>query len=153
MKKISFCLLLFICLFITGCGEEEVKVATTIDKFVEVSQNNNLLIVDNSDAYDVVDYIVDSRKAVVDDTEIEMVVYIDSEHADKALEHHIDSFETLKSTAAAEKEKKGNNYHSYFLISNNRYMISTRIDNTLIFSKSMLEDKELVEKIISELGY
>ena len=105
------------------------------------------------DTYSSVDYILDSRKAVDGDTEIEMVVYIDSETADKALNYHISSFETLKSTAAAEKEKEGKNYHSYFLISNNRYMISTRVDNTLIFSKSMLENKELVEKIISELGY
>ena len=152
MKKFNFCLLLIMCLFISGCGVKS-KDVTTIDKFIEVAEDNNLLIVNNMDTYSSVDYILDSRKAVVGDTEIEMVVYVDSESADKALEYHISSFETLKSTAAAEKEQKGENYHSYFLISNNRYMISTRVDNTLIFSKAMVENKELVEKIISELGY
>lgn len=153
MKKFNFCLLLIMCLFISGCGEERVKYATTIDNFIQVAENNNLLIVNNMDTYSNVDYIVDSRKAVVDDTEIEMVVYTDSESADKALEYHIESFELLKSTAATQKEEKGENYHSFYLISNNRYMISTRVDNTLIFSKAMLENKELVEKVISELGY
>ena len=153
MKKFSFYLLLIMCLFVTGCGEPKFKEVTTLENFSEVSKNNNLLVINNSDTYINVDYIVDSRKAVVGDTEIEMVVYIDSEHADKALEYHIDSFETLKSTAAAEKESKGENYHSYFLISNNRYMISTRVDNTLIFSKALLENKELVDKVIYELGY
>ena len=153
MKKFSFCLLLIICLFISGCGKVKNKEAITIDNFIQVAENNNLLIVNNMDTYSNVDYIVDSRKAVVDDTEIEMVVYIDSESADKALEYHMSSFETLKSTAAAEKEEERGNYHSYFLISNNRYMISTRVDNTLIFSKTMIENKELVEKVISELGY
>ena len=152
MKKFNFCLLLIMCLFISGCGVKS-KEVTTIDKFIEVTENNNLLVVNNMDTYSNVDYILDSRKAVVGDTEIEMVVYVDSESADKALEYHISSFETLKSTAASEKEKKGDNYHSYFLISNNRYMISTRVDNTLIFSKAMIENKELVEKIINELGY
>ena len=153
MKKLKFYLLLIICLFITGCGAPKFKEVTTLEKFEEVSKNNSLLIVDNSDTYINVDYIVNSRKAVAGDTEIEMVVYTDSASADKALEYHISSFETLKSTAATEKESKGENYHSYFLISNNRYMISTRVDNTLIFSKALLEDKELVEKVISELGY
>ena len=39
------------------------------------------------------------------------------------------------------------------IISNNKYMASTRIDNTLIFCKVMVEDKELVESLINELGY
>lgn len=152
MKKFNFCLLLIMCLFISGCGVKS-KEVTTIDKFIEVAEDNNLSIVNNMDTYDDVDYILDSRKAIIGDTEIDMVVYVDSESADKALEYHIDSFVTLKSTAASEKEQKGENYHSYFLISNNRYMVSTRIDNTLIFSKAMIEDKEIVEKIINELGY
>ena len=153
MKKLSFCLLLIMCLFITGCGEPKLKEVTTLERFTEVAQNNGFSVVDNSDDYFGIDYIVDSRKAIIDDNEIEMVVYDNSENADRTLKQHIESFVTLKSTAAAQKDVEGENYHTYFLVSNNRYMISTRVENTLIFSKVMVENKDLVENVISELGY
>ena len=82
-----------------------------------------------------------------------MIVYDDNEKAEKVQLSHIESFDLLKTTGAQAKKEKGNNFYHYSLISNNRYMASTRIDNTLIFCKVMVEDKELVESLINELGY
>ena len=48
---------------------------------------------------------------------------------------------------------KGKNYYRYELVSNGYYMINTRVDNTLIFCKVMLNDKETVDEILDELGY
>ena len=153
MKKFSFCLLFIMCFFITGCGEPKSKEVTTLERFTEVAENNGFVVIDNSDDYFGIDYIIDSRKANVGDSEIEMVVYDNSENADRTLKQHIESFATLKSTAAAQKDVEGENYHTYFLVSNNRYMISTRVENTLIFSKDMVENKDLIENVINELGY
>ena len=87
------------------------------------------------------------------DIVIEMIVYDNADDAEKVLEEHIKSFNLLKSTGAAEKKQTGDNYHKYFLISNNYYMVSSRIDNTLIFCKTLVTNKESVDKVLDELGY
>lgn len=153
VRSLSICLLLGLCLFMTGCGEDKVRTAISLDTFDSVATNKGFTIVDDLDEYENVSYILDSKLATYDDIEIEMIEYSDSDSASKVQEGHIESFDLLKSTGAYAKKEKGSNYYSYALVSNNRYMISTRVDNTLIFCKVMLEDKELVEEILNELGY
>jgi len=104
-------------------------------------------------AYQNVDYIVGSKIAKYDDIEIELVKYTDSDYAKKVQDSQIESFNLLKSTGASEKKNKGSNYYKYVLISNGYYMISSRIDNTLIFCKTSLGNKGAVEKLFNELGY
>jgi len=152
MKKISVYILIIMCLFITGCGNKE-KVVATLDDFNTVASNNNFIVEDNMEQYSNVVYIHEAKKATYNDIEIEMIKYATSEDAKKVQDSHIDSFYRLKSTGAFEKTKKGKNYYKYSLVSNNRYMISSRVDNTLIFCKTMVENKDTVEKIYNELGY
>lgn len=153
MKKLSVYLLMIMCLFMTGCGEDKVKVSVTLDDFNTVLTNKGFTVNDNMNAYSGVDYIIDSKKAILDDIEIEMVKYSNSDYAGKVLDSQIDSFNLLKSTGAQEKKDKGSNYYRYSLVSNGRYMISTRVDDTLVFCKTLLENKEIVEEIYNELGY
>ena len=153
MKKISISLLLVICLFMTGCGEEKTKKLITLDDFSTILTNNNFSISDNNDNYSSISYIEGSMKAVLDSIEIEMIDYTDTKSAEKVLNSHIDSFNLLKNTAAHEKNIKGDNYHRYFLVSNNKYMISARVEDTLIFCKTNLDNKDKVDKIFEELGY
>lgn len=153
VKNLIICLLFVMCLFVTGCGADKVKTAVTLDDFSTVLLSKGFTVVDNMDAYSNVDYILEAKKAIYDDIEMEMIKYTDSDTANKVQENHIESFDLLKSTGAHAKKDKGSNYYSYALVSNNRYMVTTRIDNTLIFCKVMIEDKETVEQILEELGY
>ena len=153
IRNLSICLLLLLCLFMTGCGEEKSKTAVTLDNFSNIVSGKGFTVTDNMNGYSDVDYILNSKFAVYDDIEIEMVEYSNSDYANKVQEGHIESFDLLKSTGAHVKKDKGSNYYSYSLVSNNRYMVSTRVDNTLIFCKVMLDDKEIVEEILTELGY
>ena len=82
-----------------------------------------------------------------------MIEYSDSETAEKVLEGHVESFNLLKSTGAHEENNKGSNYHRYVLVSNNRYMITLRVDNMLIFSKTLITNQETINKFFEELGY
>ena len=148
MKKI---LLIILVLFMTGCTM--VKTATNVNNFENVASNKGFSINNRSSEYDSVSYIKEYSKATLDDTVIEMVVYSDSESAAKVQQSHIKDFSLRKSTGAQIISQKGKNYYHYSLVSNNRYMLSTRVDNTLIFCQVMLEDKELVDNIIKELGY
>ena len=152
MKKKILLLGIFMLLLLTGCGggTHEVK---SISDFETAAKNNGFTVVNNKDSYDEVNYIIDAVKATTSDIVIEMIVYDNADDAEKVLEEHIKSFNLLKSTGAAEKKQTGDNYHKYFLISNNYYMVSSRIDNTLIFCKTLVTNKESVDKVLDELGY
>lgn len=151
MKKLL--VILVFCMFITGCSSNKTREVKTLDDFKNIAMENNFLVDDNNFAYSSVDYIEASMVAKLDDAKIEMVVYSNAEYASQVQEEQISSFATLKHTGAFIEKEKGANYYDYVLISNNRYMVTTRIDNTLIFTKAMLEDKDVISKIIDGLGY
>ena len=153
MKRISIYFLLIVCLFVTGCGTDKVKEVATLDKFDNVSVNNSFVVNDNMESYKNVDYIVEAKKAVLNDIEIEMIKYTSSDYAKTVHDGQIDSFNLLKNTGAYEEKNKGSNYYRYVLVSNGYYMVSTRVDDTLVFCKTLLVNKETVEKIYEELGY
>lgn len=153
MKKTLICLLLFTFLFMTGCGKE--KVVITLDNFSNVLAENNFTVSDTTEQYTKqVDYILGSRLAFFDENlEMEMIDYDSVETAKKVQDSQVESFALLKSTGAHEDVEKGKNYYKYTLISNDRYMFSVRVDKTLVFCKTLLENKEKVENILDTLGY
>lgn len=153
MKKLSIFILMIMCLLVTGCGNDKEKIAVTSDKFVTVLTNKGFKVNDIMDTYSDVDYIVEAKKAVLDDIEIEFVRYSSNEYAKKVQDKQIGSFALLKNTGTHENKQEGKNYYKYFLVSNNRYMINTRVDNTLMFCKTMLEDKDIIDDVYNELGY
>lgn len=153
MKKLSIYFLVIMCLFMTGCGSNKMKETVTLDDFVKILTDNGFTVSDNMSNYSNVDYIVEVKKAVMDDIEIEMVKYTTNDYAVKVQDSQIESFNLLKSTGAHEDKEKGSNYYKYVLVSNNRYMINSRVDDTLVFCKTLLENKEKVEKVYNDLGY
>lgn len=155
MKKINLFLLAICCLLFTGCGNNiKNKDVKTIDDFNKVATNNNFKIKDNKESYAEQDYIIKASIATYGtDITIEMIEYDNVENTIKVQEGQINSFILLKSTGATEKNIKGDNYRKHYLISNNHYMISTRVENTLIFSKTLLTNKDKVDAILDELGY
>ena len=151
MKKIFLFLVLI--LFVSGCASNEVKYATDVNNFESVVLKNGFSISKKDDAYYGIDYIIDHTMVTRDDIIIEMIVYSDNENADSVQKKHIENFDLLKSTGAQAVKEKGKNYYHYSLISNGRYMLSTRVDNTLIFCKVLLKDKKIIDSIIQEIGY
>lgn len=152
MKKLFSILLIVVCLFLTGCGSKS-KVAVSLDNFDTVLTDSDFTVDDNMITYSDVDYITGARIAKYNNISIEMVSYSDNEHAKMVQDKQIQNFGLRKSTGAHEKTEKGDNFYKYFLVSNNRYMISTRVDNTLIFCQTLLENKDTVDKVLEKLGY
>lgn len=151
MKKLKICLLTIICLFMVGCTSNKTKETTTLENFSTELSNNNFQVVLGD--YSNIDYIVESRIGTYNNIEIEMIKYTDSDYANKVHEEHIENFNLLKSTGAAEVKDKGKNYYKYSLISNGYYMISSRVEDTLIFCKTTIDNKDLVDSIYNNLGY
>lgn len=154
MKKISFIFLLFMFVFITGCGtSNETRTVTTTGTFSSVASSHNLVASSNMDTYVGYDYINDAMVASSTGIDIEMIIYDNEDTANSAQENHIESFNLLKATGASINKDKGKNFYKYEMISNGYYMISSRIDNTLIFCKTSLDNKDTVESFFEELGY
>ena len=152
MKKISLFLLALFCLVLTGCGGET-KEVKSLNDFESVCTDNGYTVNDNYSEYTGISYITGSRKAVVDNLELDMVIYDTEANAKKAQDSHIKAFKNIKSSGATGESKKGKNFYSFSLISNGYYMVSSRIDNTLIFTKTDVQNKDKIINILDNLNY
>ncbi len=151
MKKIFLLIICGLCL--TACVTNVSKEAKNVSDFEASAVANGFEVVKNNVDYEGVPYISEYSKVTYGESEVQMIVYSDSEMADEVQQSHIESFMVYKSTGAPVNKESGKNYYHYSLISNNMYMLSARVENTLIFCKINVKDKALVENIINELGY
>ena len=153
MKKYRIYLIIVMCLFIVGCGSNSTRNVKTLEEFETIAINEGFEIKDTSQRYASASYIEEAMIARYDEIEVEMIRYTTTDYAEQVQEQHIDSFITLKSTGATAEKEKGNNYYDFALISNGRYMVTTRVDNTLIFAKVLVEEREIVDNLINLMGY
>lgn len=153
MKKISLLFIVIFCLFLTACGEKEEKAVKELSDFSVISSNLGFTVSSNMESYSSVDYITDAMIANLDDVSIEMVIYDDEKNAIKAQDNQIDVFNNMKGSGANVENDKGKNYHKYTMITNGYYMVSSRVDNTLVFSRIPVGSKDNIENILEELGY
>ena len=151
--KIKCLVLLLFCFILVGCSSGKEKEVVTTSKFEEISNSNSFIYLDNIGSYPNIDYMSEAKKAISDDIVIEYIVYTDEDSAKKAQDGQIENFRNIKGTAVTEHKDDGKNYYKFWMVSNGYYMISSRVDNTLVFCKTLLNNKEKVEKIIEDMGY
>ena len=152
MKKYAIVLLTIFCLFLTGCGNNKVKEVKTLNDFEDICTNNELTVDDNMLNYTATE-ITGAKIAKFDNEEIEMVIYEDEKYAEKVQNSHIDSYMQIRNTMVTVDKDKGKNYYSFKMVANGYYWISTRIENTLIFTKVPVDYKEKIDTILDALGY
>lgn len=151
MKKIFY--LLIISILLVGCSFNKEMTPANSTSFSDALTANSFIVNDNSGSYAGSSYIIEAYSGNLNDVTIEYIKYDSVESAKTVLEDHISSFNMLKSTAASEKNEVGKNYQKYILISNNYYMSSIRVENTLVFCKTSLNNKDVIEKVYDKLGY
>ena len=84
---------------------------------------------------------------------VEMAIYDSVDNAKLAQETQIKEFDNLRSTGNIITKDEGQNYYDYTMISNGYYMVTSRIENTLVFSKVPLDNKDIIENTINSIGY
>lgn len=149
MKKI---LLLFILLLLTACGEKE-KIAKDVSDFSNACTNNNYTPIDVSSEYSNASYVKKATRCLIENDTIEMVVYDEEETAKKAQDRQVSTIKNYKSTGSIINTENGKNYYKYSMISNGYYLVSTRIANTIIFTKQKIDNKETIDKLLKEIDY
>ena len=114
MKKISLLVLIFCVFLLTACGGKS-KDVKGINDFEAACTNLDFTVNDNKVNYPE-EYIIDTKIATLNDIEIQMFVYSDSEYATKVQNGNIESFLQLKSTGNIITKDKGKNYYKYTMI-------------------------------------
>ena len=152
MKRIGLLLLILCCFILTGCGSKEERTAKTLNDFEDICNDNGFAVTDGKVDY-TEESITAARVASIDNEKIEMLIYDNSDTASKVQDGHIDSFMTIRNTMVTVDKKKGKNFYSFKMVSNGYYWVSTRIDNTLIFTKIPVDYKDNVDTILDSLGY
>lgn len=154
MKKSFLVFLIIVSLVITGCRKNSTRVATNLDLFSEAFSNEGFIVTDNINSYSGEDYITGAMIAKNSDGDgIEMVIYDTADRASNIQEQQIDSFGLLKGPASIENKDKGVNYYDYVIIANGYYMVSSRVDNTLIFAKVSDSNRDKIEGILDSMRY
>lgn len=153
MKKVNLLLLGCFCLLLTGCGGNKEKVAGTTSDFTNITTSNGLVAVNNMNSYLDKAYIIDDVKATLNDITIEMAVYDTEDNAKLTQDNQIKSMNNLKSINSTINKDEGKNYYKYVMVSNGYYMVTSRIDNTLIFAKTLLENQSTIDNILNEMNY
>ena len=150
MKKII--ILLFAILLITGCSSNKELNEFTTNSFYDAATKYDLEVTSNVENYLDIEKYADAHIAKKDNKiNIELVKYTSEENAEEIVKSHIRSFNMLKSTGASEINETGKNYHKYVLVSNNYYMVSIRINESVLFCKTKIDNKETVENVLKEL--
>ncbi len=151
MKKIKILLIGLTLLMVTGCMEKTKEVKSLTD-FYNTATEKEFIVSDNMVNYSA-DYIKEAMVATFDDISLEMIVYDSEDNATKVQEEQINAFMNRKSTSMVTKKYSGDNYYKYTMVTNGYYLVSSRVENTLIFTTTPLSNKEKVDSVLDELGY
>ena len=134
-KKLSLiAVLVLFALTLTGCLNKSVK---TTDDFVKLAEEKEMKITNAIDQFGYVDFIEEANVATADGWQVEFYVLSDVAEAEGMYETNVAKFEAKKANSSTETSAEMGNYDSYGLTTGGFYMYVARVENTLIFYKSI----------------
>jgi len=149
MKKSIKVLIAFVLIvLLSGCGAK---------KGLSKKEINNKLFGLGFDIYDVTDKIEDkSVKTVLSANykgkyQIEYYAFDNEDSAEKAFKSNKN--ELIKSNGDKGKTKSGSNYDRYIQQLSDKYIVVTRVDNTLVYVFSNIDYKKDIKKVLKKINY
>lgn len=127
----------------------------TVEEFKSTMQNKGYIIIDAKEQFDEYEYIKDAYIAMTDDGEYQIEFYkmSDKENATMFYKHNKSVFESSKSSSSAQTNNDMKNYSKYTLQSDNKYMVVSRIEDTVVYVKVDSKYKEQIKNLLKEIGY
>lgn len=126
----------------------------SIDKFDKIVKKENLKTVDVKDSFDtenINDAIIAYNK--YGDYQIEYIIFNDVETTKSAFLINKNDFKTDKNDNDIETFESSKKSSKYELITKEKYMYISRIDNSLIYVNTDITYKDETKNIIDKLGY
>ena len=152
MKKVLLAIMILVlsATTLTGCGAG--KEPITSEEFKEYF-SDDYTTTEVSDDFD--DSIKVVLNATSDDIIIEYFEFTDNDSATYFFNQIVNEYEIEKEylNVRANTKTNTNNYGSYKLTTDSRYLAVVRVENTVIGSSVSKEFKDEVKDIIKDLGY
>lgn len=127
---------------------------TALDFYITMSQKG-YVVQDASGQFLEYDYVKQAYIAGNNDYtyQIEFYELIDDSNAISFYNNNKSIFESSKGNTSAETSVGLKNYSKYTLSSNDKYMVVSRINNTVIYVDVEDRYKDAVKTLLDELGY
>ena len=131
------------------------KTSITASSFYTTMSEKGYTVQDANNQFSDYDYIEQVYIAADKDRnyQIEFYELQDDSHATSFYNNNKSIFESSKENNSVETNTELKNYAKYTLSSNDKYMIVSRIDNTVIYVDVDDDYKDTVKSILDELGY
>ena len=131
------------------------KISITASDFKNSMEQKGYAITDANSQFSQYDYVKQVYIASSNDYSFQIEFYelSDENYAMNFYNNNKSKFETSKGNASAETSASLKNYSKYTLSSNGKYMVVSRIDNTVIYVNVNDNYKDTVKDILKELGY
>ena len=158
-KTVVILLALALALAAAGCGAP--RTAITAAQFTQKAEAAGYAVQNSAQQYqesgqDVEDALI-AVKLNEDETaiayQIEFVVVPTAEQAQGAYTTNKAAFDAAKGTSSASTNMALANYAYYYLQTNGKYMVISRIDNTFVYINADAEYKDDIKAFLKEIGY
>ena len=131
------------------------KESMTASEFKTLMEGKGFVVSDATSQFSQYDYVEQVYVAAPSDYsyKIEFYELSDETYATAFYNNNKSIFESTKSGASTESNINGKNYSKYTLTSNGKYMVVSRVANTVAFVNVSSDLKDNVNTILKELGY
>lgn len=131
------------------------KPAKTAEEFDSIMEEKGYRIINAIAQFSGIDEIKSADIALEDDAnyQIEFYEIVDEDTAKQFYESNKKIFEESKGDTSVYTDVSGKNYAKYTLTTDGKYMVISRIDNTVIYISIDSAYKDVVSDILKELGY
>jgi len=131
------------------------KTSITSSEFYNIMSQKGYSLQDANNQFLDYNYIKQVYIALSSDYsyQIEFYEFSDDSYATSFYNNNQSIFESSKGNASAQTNVGLKNYSKYTLSSNGRYMVVSRIDNTVIYVEVDDNYREDIKSILDELGY
>lgn len=131
------------------------KEAIDVSKFTTIMERRGYYLTDVYSQYEEYGYIKNAYVASSKDYtfQIEFYELSDEAYAVSFYNNNKDIFESMKANVTSGTNTSGKNYAKYTLTSAGKYMVVSRIDNTVVYVNVEENYKNNVTDILKELGY
>ena len=152
MKFISVAICFSFIFLLTGCGN---KTALTSEDFKSKMEGNSFVVQDATSQMASYDYITQVYLAIDDSYKYQIEFYelSDADYASSFYNNNKSIFEESKSSSAVETSVSSGNNSKYTLVTNGKYKVVSRIDNTVIYVNADEDYKTEIKDLLKELGY